>query len=237
MRYIDKIKTPTSPNLVFGSAFHETLESLIQARIESKDETAVTVWSHLWKRAQEKEVSWNGENPIELSNMAVRLLNHPDTAHIIDRLGALKVPGEQPYIEEKVELHVPGVPIPIIGYIDVLDNKGIPYDFKTAGKSWTQDQAVKETQPTYYLAALNQTGYTGNPDRKFRHVVWVKGKTPKVQEFETTRSHADMFRLFGTIKAVWDAIQAGSFPPVTSGLKHSAKYCDYWDHCPAGGKA
>ena len=239
MRYVDKIKTPTSPNLVFGSAFHETIEQLITILEPGENPPSpVEVWSEKWKGAISKDVTWENEKPEEMGNLGIRMLGHPDSRAMIGKLAvALEWEDGGPLVEKKVELRVPGVPIPIIGYIDLLGTDGVPYDLKTAGKSWTQDQAAKESQPTYYLAALNQAGYGGNPDRKFRHVVWVKGRTPKVQEFETTRSPADMFRLFGTIKAVWDAIQAGSFPPVTSGWKHSERFCDFWHHCPAGGKA
>ena len=143
-----------------------------------------------------------------------------------------------PIIEKYITLTVPGVPVPIIGYIDMIESDGIPCDFKTSSKSWNQDQANSEMQPTFYLAALNQAGYLPQfvaPDYSkvfaFRHYVFVKTKKPRVQIWESTRTVADLFWLFGLIRDVWSGIEAGVFPPNPTGWKCSPKYCEYWGIC------
>jgi hypothetical protein len=93
-------------------------------------------------------------------------------------------------------------------------------------------------QPVFYLAALNQAGYDSrfagfdsNPDLAFRHYVFVKTKTPKVQIWETTRTVSDLFWLFGLISDVWQAIDRGAFPPNPGTWKCSPRYCEYWHLC------
>jgi len=133
-------------------------------------------------------------------------------------------------IERKVELRVPGVPIPVIGYIDIIADDGVPGDFKTSAKSWTNGKAADELQPLFYLAALNQAGTTVK-DGKFRHYVIVKTKTPKMDVFENTHNMKEIFFLFDLIGRVWDAIEKESFPLNPTSWKCSASYCDFWSSC------
>jgi len=62
--------------------------------------------------------------------------------------------GKKPlYIEEFVSLIVPGVPVPIIGFIDVITTDDIPTDFKTSGKSWSEKQAAERKEAIGRLIA------------------------------------------------------------------------------------
>ena len=71
----------------------------------------------------------------------------------------------------------------MVGYIDVITADGIPGDFKTSARTWTVDKALNETQPLFYLAALNQIGVR-EVNLRFRHYVFVKTKTPQFQVIE-----------------------------------------------------
>jgi len=82
----------------------------------------------------------------------------------------------------------------------------------------------------FYLAALNQAGYTLNCGL-FRHYVFVKTKKPQIQIWESYRTIGQMFWLFGLIKETWEAISAGAFPPNTTTFKCSPRYCEYWGIC------
>jgi hypothetical protein len=86
----------------------------------------------------------------------------------------------------------------------------IPVDFKTSGRSWAQQQADKELQATFYLAAMNQAGLVQLP-AKFEYIVLVKNKTPKIQQFTTERSAADVFALFNLVGEVYRAMTKDVF--------------------------
>jgi len=233
--YLDKVQTPTSPALVFGSAFHNALEEYVELMAKPNDcaSPLVSFWQHHWtaqlERNAECGIEWNSDTPEEMCNLGVRMFSDEDIVALVDSLEPLVIE-DQVQIERKVTLTVPGVPIPVIGYIDLIEQDGVPADFKTSARSWSQSQADSEMQPTFYLAALNQSSFE-MPGLNFRHYVFVKNKTPKVQIWESTRTIQDLFWLFGLISDVWKGIEAEVFPPNPGTWKCSPKYCEYWGMC------
>jgi len=228
--YLDKIQVPTAPALVFGSAFHKTIEEHIKTVFATGRVPVVDRWQRHWNDQLERnpEIAWGTDSAESLCNTGIRMLTAPDVASLIDALKPLDEPHS---IERRVELHVPGVSIPIIGYIDMLEHDGVPADFKTSARAWNAKKARSEMQPVFYLAALNQAGYDLNPDLRFRHYVFTKTKNPKAQIWETTRTVGEFFWLFGLIRDVYDAIVSGVFPPNPGTWKCSQKYCEYWPMC------
>ncbi len=135
-----------------------------------------------------------------------------------------------PYIERKIELRVPDVPIPVIGFVDMIDANGVPTDFKTSGKSWSMDKARGEIQPLFYLAALIQNGINAHQLR-FRHVVFVRTKTPQIQILESQFTFNDIFWLLEMLAKVWAAIRENHFPCNPLAWSCSEKWCSYWSLC------
>ena len=225
LRYLDKQPTLTSTSLVFGSAVHAAVEAYVQIGTDITE-----LWRAAWAdqmAENEGRIDWGAETPEELFNQGVRMLTHGGTLAMLDALRPLS----HDWIEHKVELRVPGVPVPVIGYIDIVTDDGIPGDFKTSARSWSEDKALGETQPLFYLAALNQAGYTLNPQRRFRHYVFVKTKEPKVQIIEHSHTPGQLFWLFEMIRSVWQAIEAGVYPLNPTGWKCAPAYCEYWARC------
>lgn len=221
LHYLDKVQTPTATALVFGGAFHNTIEERIKTGVPLLD-----TWREKWTAqvAQAGEIDWGSDTKESLENEGIRLLSNEGVAGLVDSLHASE-------IERYVELRVPNVEVPVIGYIDIITEDGVPGDFKTSARSWTADKAQAEMQPVFYLAALNQDMYTGNPDLLFRHYVFVKTKTPQVQVLEHQHEPRELFWLFGMIQKVWWAIKAGAFPQNPTGWKCSPQYCEYWSMC------
>jgi hypothetical protein len=219
--YLDKVQKPTAEALFFGSAFHNTVETFIA---NGHQGNIVECWQDAWTKQKESDPSVVFDSSEEEShNTGVRMLTAPDI-----QKGILSIKSKQ--IETKVELRVPGVPIPVIGYIDVITDDGVPGDFKTSSKSWTSDKAVNEMQPVFYLAALNQAGKPV-PGGRFRHYVFVKTREPKFQVIEHVHQPGEMFWMFGMIKSVWTGIDRGVFPLNPTGWKCCPQYCDYWNLC------
>lgn len=229
--YIDRIPAPKSTSLLFGSVFHSAIEQYIQHKGDITQTWAATWESKLAE--MDGQIAWGDDTPESLCNQGIKMLTHPDILSTIDILDPL-VLDQKSQIERYVELRVPGVPIPIVGYIDMIEEDWVPCDFKTSARSWGSNKAGDELQPLFYLAALNQAGFTHT--WKFRHYVFVKTKTPKVQIWETQRSLNEVFWLFGLIEEVWASIKAGIFAPTGVGsFKCSPKYCEYWEHCRGKG--
>jgi len=189
-------------------------------------------WAEHWARQLEENganISWDGDSPEDLNNTGIRMLTNPDVLATINAIEPLLDPA--PVVEKKISLQVPGVPIPIIGYIDVIEADGIPADFKTSSRSWGSQKAQEEMQPCFYLAALNQMGHKSEWPLDFRHYVFVKTKVPKVEIWRTQRRSGELFWLFGAIRDVWQAIEARAFPPNPGTWLCSPKYCEFWDLC------
>lgn len=231
-RYVDKVEMAKSPALVFGSVFHNAIEEYIREKpiIPHKVDILLAHWKLSWEAQleQNSNVSWD-KTPYEYENLGVTMLSNPETVAIIDNIVPLVGEDGLSVIEKKVELRVPGVPVPVIGYIDVIEGDGVPADLKTSARSWSQKRADGEMQPTFYLAALNQLGH--QVVGQFRYYVFTKGRNPHVEIWDTYRTAADMFWLFGLIGDVWNAIERGAFPPNPTTWKCSPKWCEYWSGC------
>lgn len=224
-RYVQHIPTPTAPELVFGSAVHNTVERYIQTK-----QPLLDVWNECWAAqvAKEPSIEWGAATPEEFANDGTRLLGN---AKVQEALAAVAATcGESPVVERRIEMYVPGVPIPIIGYIDIMDGQGVPADLKTSARSWTADRAQSELQSLFYLAALNQLGETV-PEWRFKHYVLVKTKTPQFQTFEHTHSLGEMFWMMGLIQRAWRGIERGVFLMNPDSWKCDARHCGYHHLC------
>lgn len=229
-RYLDRLPSPTTPSLAFGSAFHSTVARVLCEWYAGNTPDLPSVWSEEWtKTLESSNIEWDGELPEQVVNDGIRLFGHRETQDVLARLH----PYEDQYglfVERRIELHVPGVPVPVIGFVDLLTADGLVHDFKTASRAWTQEQAEQEAQPLYYLAALNQAGI---PHRvgQFRHVVLVKTRTPQVLQLDSLHHPSEMFWLFDVIRCVWGAIERELFPPNPKACFGWGRRCEFYQQC------
>ena len=227
--YVDKAPTKVGAALVFGSAFHGAIEEYLR-----QTNVPLVAWHSHWNAQLEQDgtdrVDWGTDTPEALYNLGVTMLSAKE---VIEPLSTIRVmvDGKGPVIEKYVTLQVPGVPIPVIGYIDVMTVDGVPGDFKTSARRWSDDKGAEEMQPVFYLAALNQEGWSGNKDRRFRHYVFTKTKKPELQIIETTRTAGEMLWLLDMVRSVWEGISAEVYPMNPGSWKCSPKWCEYWPIC------
>ncbi len=232
-KYLLKQPQPSSPALIFGSAVHGTFEQAISRKAEDSEYTRIlaSIWPDVWAAKVEEEghkVEW--DNPTEFYfNEGFRLVSDPNVQAMIDGITPL-VDDSGVFIERKVSLNVPGVPIPIIGYIDIVTSDGVPGDFKTSKSAWSQADAEGEIQPLFYLAAMNQMGISV-PGNRFRHYVVTKTKKPTATVIEHSHGWGEIMWLFGLIQQVWKAIDAEVFPVNPGAWLCGPKFCGYWADC------
>lgn len=225
--YIDKVETLTAPALVFGSAFHA-----MAGRYIANGGDLSALWQESWAAQQERNshIDWGIESPEALPDTGLRIAKSKSVVELLDGLRA-QYRGDDPRcaLEKRIELRVPGVPVPIIGYIDIITNNGIPGDFKTARRMWSDSQAADAMQSLFYLAALNQMGIIV-PNWAFRHYVVTKTAKPDAKMFEVRHKFVEIFWLFEMIQEVWRGINAGVFVPNPGTWKCNPK-CEYWSVC------
>ena len=131
-------------------------------------------------------------------------------------------------IEEAFSFTLPGVSVPIIGAIDLAeeDNSGtiIITDFKTSSRAYGRDEVDNNMQMTVYQLAAKANGFGGR-EILLRFDCLIKTKTPKFEQYYTTRSAVDELRLIRKIEKVWEGINRGIFIPNDTNWKH--KNCPY----------
>lgn len=231
-KYVDEIPTKPSETLVIGSCVHDTVEEIVKCNSLGIDAPDVAEFATqcVTERFENNEGINNTLDFETVKNETLRLVSASAIRSGIDMLKARLDNDGRPMIERKVELWVPGVDVPIVGYIDIVLADGTPADFKTSSRSWTQDKAQSELQPVFYLGAMTQCEMEVN--WKFRHIVMVKNKTPKFQIIEHAHKPIEVFKLFGNIHDIWNTMSKGVFLPAVPGSwKCSPKYCDYYDMC------
>ena len=118
---------------------------------------------------------------------------------------------EEPFVLIRRDLSVP-----IIGYIDLLeeDEAGtiVVTDFKTSGRSYSADEVNKNLQLTIYQIAIKGNGFQ---DRQIllKLDCLVKTKTPRFEQFYTSRSEIEERRTIKKIQEVWRGMKKGIFIP------------------------
>jgi hypothetical protein len=238
-QYITKEPHLISPNLVFGTAFHTVAEEMIRGN----QADPVEMWIEAWHKAVATEaVLFLDDSPEELEETGIRMFQSDEVLDILSTFEPrmIQVVDEDTAtmktvadVEKRIEFNVPGIPWPIVGYIDVMCSDGIPMDLKSAGRMWAQDKAGNEIQPLFYLHALNLLGDKEHGMR-FRHLVVTKAKVPKVAVFETQREQSEIDFMLRMLYATYAGINAGIFVPNPNSWLCSAKYCDFFNTCRMG---
>lgn len=229
--YILREKTPTATSLFLGSAVHNTIE----AYVRNLGSDLPSIWQEQYAEQLQFEgvddIDWGTDTPEGLAEDGARILRAPKVAKLLDEIKANYDPTRESSIERRVELRVPGVSVPVIGYVDIITKDGVPGDFKTAACMWSNDKATGDLQPLVYLAALNQAGEHDH-NWRFRFYVITKSSKPDARVFETQRSATEVLtNLFPTVQQVWQDIQADRFPKATNSWKCNPKWCSYYAAC------
>lgn len=232
-KYLLKQPQSSSIQLMFGGAFHASVEEYISDKAQGRARYSPTeLFPYKWRACVERDgasVEWGTDTPEQHENEGIRILGTPEVQRLIDSINPYQ-DDQGPFIERKIELSVPGVPVPVIGYIDIVTSDGIPGDFKTSSTKWSQDKAEGEIQPLFYLAALHQAGRTV-PGLKFRHYVITKTKKPEAQILEHSHTWAEVFWLYELIRRAWDGISREVFPVNPGAWLCSSRFCSAWSQC------
>lgn len=195
-RYVNKMVTPSNPPMLFGSAFHAALEA--EHKGENSERALVAAWN-----AADADLASSGQQL------------RPDKLHALALLEAYRAGGYggQIGIPErmfKLPLPTPNVPVPVLGYIDLLLPERRRFrEFKTtAGTSWTETKIALEYQLHVYGWAYQ---------RLFHHrvecaeYVIFSTSTPQFFVIEAMPS-PDGFRLFErAAEMTWHGIVEGKY--------------------------
>ena len=262
-RYVERAPAPATEPLIVGSAVHGAVEGYLKRRFLGQEADLATLWRKAfwaqargraardgvdWGQGTGEDAYWRGQRLlIETADLTVEhhLLGADGrdltTAHtsssipaFLDGIELLGARGK-PAIEKRVSMRVPGVDVPVVGFVDWLEADGVPADLKTSGQPWQAEEAALALQPAFYLASLEQMGYEHNPRRVFRHYILVRGEAPRLQIFETRRNKPQLEWVHALIRQVWRALEAGHFFPNPTNRWCTPSHCEYWASCRGWG--
>jgi hypothetical protein len=235
---------PRSGPLLLGSAFDAMAERLLTTHWRGgwvTVEQAAYWFADAWDRemCRPEPVEWAGRNPATIMADGIALASAPATLAALRGLKLAPHPENpaDPALQVRVELKVPGVSVPVVGYVDAIA-KGPRagdlhlIDFKTAGRRWVKGRERKELQARVYTGALWQSGVSF-AHLKFAYWVFVPGLTPEactVQKLDPLLSEGDVLQTMTMLARAWRQIKAGAFP----GNPHAYACnptCPCWSEC------
>jgi len=217
LRYIDGIRTPTSPALFLGKMVHHGLETLYRHRQVCMELAAEDVAARMiddWDAIADTEAMQFASTEEEgtLKKQAVDLvatyMEH--TADTTETPLAVETSMEAPLVDPETG---EDFGIPLLGIVDLVvdarDGSTI-IDFKTAARSAPPHETLHEIQLSSYSYLFRQA--TGDEEGGLEIRSLIKTKTPKI-EFHTyqTRSKRHFRRLFAVIKSYLDDLDRGRF--------------------------
>jgi hypothetical protein len=242
-RYLLGRKEPPNVKLLWGRADHRALEHNWQQKIDSHEDLpvkeveeafAVSLDEAVDESGGESEVQWDETKPGDVKDAGVRLVRcyHEQVS-----------PSVQPVqVERKFELLLPGMGVPIVGYID-LETVGPIVERKTAARKFTTVPGRYALQAgIYQLAARRSIDFHVSTKTKLP-AVYTPGTDPglslpvsdarlrMVEERvrRTVRSLASTYQTFGPDDPWPDAIADDSSCMWCGFGPKKANICPHWN--------
>jgi len=241
-KYRRGLEETRSGALILGSAFDSAVEWALRERWDGRwftTEQLASRFGAAWDAQLQRPggVEWGTRGQQPTFDDGLALCQAPATLAALR--GAQLAPHpdniDAPALQVEVKLAVPGVSVPIIGFIDAIlkTPTGISVvDFKTARRAWAKGRERKELQARIYLAALWQRG---EPFPRLTSAYWIflPGATPeacRVQRLEPGLTERDILLSVDMLRRAWRQIEAGTFV----GNPHSFRcneLCPCWHEC------
>ena len=232
---IDKLQPEgKSDALIYGTAVHAVLAEFYEALKDGKKMSAkmlAEIFESHWQRlAKDREdIQYKAEK-----NYDTLLLEGKELLSTFHQ----KLPEDEGSIiaiEEPFTFWLDDLPIPIIGVYDLVleDVAGVItiVDHKTSGKAYSNSEVDRNFQLTVYHLAAKSNGFA---DREIllRFDCLIKTKTPKFEQYYSTRSDLEERKAIKKILAVWEGITKGVFIPNDESWKCGGcsfkKACEAW---------
>lgn len=216
LRYIDGIRSPTTPSLFLGKAVHTGLECFyrhkqVGVNLEPSDvnQRLDACWEALL--AEDSMTFASTSDEAKLKQQAAVLVS-TYLAQLSDEPAPLAV---ETTLEEPLVDPFTGedLGIPLLGIVDLIvpgDDGAVVVDFKTAAKSGPPTEKVHEVQLSAYSYLYRATTQQLESGLQIRSL--IKTKTPKIEYREyPTRTESQLRRFFQIVRAYLDDLDRGRF--------------------------
>jgi CRISPR/Cas system-associated exonuclease Cas4 (RecB family) len=226
-RYIRGVDAEVVPHaLAFGSAYHAALAAYHREKQAGGTMTLdamMSIFAGSWVEQRERGVPIEASDGPDENDLGKRML----TAFVEHDAGR---EFEVVDVERRVSalLHDPEtgelLEERLTGFVDLLvreNGRHVVVEHKTSARRYTEDQLQFDHQPTAYLLALRQHGFT---DVGARYEIVTKTKTPVVQVEEVHRHGKDEDDFLRVAVGVLRGIDAGVTFPVRGWQCRSCPY-------------
>ena len=237
LRYIEGIKTPTTPSLFVGTVVHAALEVSYRHRqlgvcLEAGDvaRRLTEMWANLIDAEQMRFDSPAEEQALlkQAVDLVVAYLAQVPSDE--PKPLAVEAALEAPLVDPVTGKHLG---LPLVGIVDlILDGQDGPViaDFKTSARSSEPLEIVHEVQLTSYAYLFRHVEQRQEASLEIRSL--IKTKVAKV-EFHAypARTDTHFARLFSVIREYLDALDAGRFnyrPGFGCGMCDFRAQCSRW---------
>jgi len=217
LRYIDGVRSPTTPAMFLGKRVHQGLEIFYRHRqlgIQLEPGDVVRRMQQTWDAVvADEDMTFKSSTDAESlqskeGDLVRAYLNH--------------IPNDEPaptIVETTLETPLvdpangENLGIPLLGIVDlVLDELtgAVICDFKTAAKSTPPSEISHEIQLTAYSYLFRQAAHRSEAGLEIRSI--IKTKTPQIAFHRfAARTDAHFRRLFAVIRGYLDDLDAGRF--------------------------
>jgi len=223
-KYVEGIREPKSSELALGSSIHRTIEFDYRHKMKSGRNEALSAKQDLFVEAFREEVrqgvlfpEWEKPEDVEKQGVELIKVHHAEVA----------VNANPVSVEKFIEVRIPHISVPIVGWIDVVEETEsgrVIKDHKTSGRRYSEDAASFDLQLALYSAAEGIKSVAFD--------VFVKNKKPYIQKVPGEVSPLFRSYALGIYRQVYRCIEQGIFFPQAPGKwPCSPAWCYYWDRC------
>ena len=231
-RYIDKIPTPVSGEIVRGDAYHRAIAHAFSNIVIYKEKPSIDevaqVYSDTWdKRLRNRIIIDEGEE-IDIPSVDFK---DKDSGKIKD--GGIKllriyyntilpkiIPSE---VEVRKSIIYEG--IPLVAYMDLIEWVGTVDEHKVKSKMFSEAELQKDLQPSFYGLVL------GGDRFEFNFHTALAVKEPYIKIIPVKRTKSDLDWVGRLVVSAWKQIQSGIFVPSPAGWWCAPDQCSYWGIC------
>ena len=235
LRYTERIRVASTAAQLLGRAVHAVIEMYYKQKRgggETLDTEAAFDALDDALDATLHELDEEGRAEVE----ELRELGYDLVEYYLEEVA----PHIRPHlIEERFDFSVPGVDVPIVGYVDLVDQEGTVIDHKTAASPFPADYLAHDIQLLTYSLGYNalRLGARQRPGQlpivsmlpPVRLDVLVKGEEITYQRLDFRYQQEHLEQYVARVNAVAAGIRSADFRPFWQLRQPDPRVCQYCD--------
>ena len=235
-RYVMGERIPPSGNLVRGKCCHKTCEVNYDRKIKMGEygspEEMADLFATEWN-TNKYDIAYT---PEELEGRSISVVEgtfKDQGVRMVKEYHGTFAPTVVPRkTEEKFTVEFEEDIPPLVGILDLIDDRDVVIDNKFVGKSPVMDDIASDAQMTMYDFGFRVAEKRKPAALKKAFCVALKTSTKMVVQEAPPRDDDTIHRMLQRLKTAHGAIKAGNFLPAANGAWWCSKrFCGYWTTC------